>query len=1135
LEDRQLLDAKSQVLFHPEAILRLDYPQVSSGASDPVQVGAQPDTPTNVPVNDPAEDGNNASDYHSETTVLAAGNNTIISAFNDSTFEFTGNGFLTGVGVSSDGGQSFVDQGRLPSTPAGDAGDPVLARDAVTGRIYLGTLAFHDVTQLYVFHSDDNGNTFSQPVNGAPGVGYADKEWIAVDNTGGPGQSNVYLIVRDFGGGNGIYMFRSTDQGATFGNRSLIASGSSFNVQGAWVTVGPDGTVYAFWYAASTPNSIMMRKSTDLGLTFGAPVLVANLRTNGTNGDLGMHFRTNAFPQAVVNPVNNDIYVTFDDKGTGSDRADVFFTESTDGGATWSTPTKINDDTTTNDQWNPALAVTPNGADVGVFWYDRRNDPNNQLIDRFGAIGNVSGHTVTFAPNMQITDQSFPEEFGHVGGIVSNYMGDYDQAVATNNFFYLTWEDNRRPSLGHPGQAQDVRFAEIPLAVSGGAVIGATPRGTLTGAVDHIRFTFDESMRPHSFDKITAIPSFTDPSGNQIPITAVTPVPGTNNTQFDVSFPAQGLAGTYTMVVGPKIRDRFGRWMDQDGDGYGHHADAEDSYTATFTILGPSVTGVSPTGNNHPPGSIQSVRFTFNEPIVPATFTPAKVDSFVDPNGNQIPIIDVQPVPNTNNTQFDVTFAPLGLAGSYTMVIGRDIEDAAGNQLSQAYTTGFGIFGPSVTGVSPTGNNNLPGSVHAVRFTFNEPIVPATFTPAKVDSFVDPHGNQIPIIDVQPVPNTNNTQFDVTFAPLGVAGSYTMVIGPDIEDAYGNQLPQAYSTGFGIAAPTITSFVRNGSPTDPATNVRVTFNEPMDPNTFDPSQVTRFTDPNGNPITVNSVTPVSGSNNTQFDIAFDPQATVGSYTMTIGPNIMDPYGNPMTAAFTGMFIYTDEIIVNGSFEMQFTGWSAGSGWIITGPGHEDANAAGSGAVGSTTPLSQVITTVAGQQYTFSFWYSRVDGTPAEIHAFFGGQDVYDEVNTPAHDYQFHTFTVTATSTSTTILFMGRNDPSYDLLDDVSVRPFHGPSAAAQVSSGSAALLRGTALVPLAREQAPATTAPSQQTGVSAQLQITPPSSAIDQAFLFAPADATLAVAAGLHPHQAAAGVDWSDPWAALSIDNTLLL
>jgi hypothetical protein len=198
-------------------------------------------------------------------------------------------------------------------------------------------------------------------------------------------------------------------------------------------------------------------------------------------------------------------------------------------------------------------------------------------------------------------------------------------------------------------------------------------------------------------------------------------------------------------------------------------------------------------------------------------------------------------------------------------------------------------------------------------------------------------------------------------------------------------------------------------------------------------------DPSGNPVNVVSITPVAGSNDTQFDVTFDPQAGLGTYTLTVGPNVRDFYGNPMAAPFTGQFTIISELIVNGSFEMGFTGWTPGPGWIITTPGHSGTNCAGSGAVGGTTPLSQVIATVVGQQYTFSFWYARVDGTPAEIHAFFGGVDVYDEVNTASHGYEFHSFTVTATSTSTTILFMGRNDPSYDDLDDVSVSATAAPA------------------------------------------------------------------------------------------------
>src|SRR5205807_547160 len=135
--------------------------------------------------------------------------------------------------------------------------------------------------------------------------------------------------------------------------------------QGGYVTVGPDHAVYVFFFASGSPERIQMRKSSDGGATFGAAVTVATLATTGSNGDLGLTvsstnstgFRSAAFPQAAVTP--NGIYVTFNDKGTAAgDKADVFFARSADGSATW-TKTKLNDDATPRDQWQPALAVTP--------------------------------------------------------------------------------------------------------------------------------------------------------------------------------------------------------------------------------------------------------------------------------------------------------------------------------------------------------------------------------------------------------------------------------------------------------------------------------------------------------------------------------------------------------------------------------------------------------------------------------------------------------------------------------------------------------------------------------------------------------------------------------------------------------
>src|SRR5262249_6261630 len=198
--------------------------------------------------------------------------------------------------------------------------------------------------------------------------------------------------------------------------------------------------------------------------------------------------------QAVVNPVTGDIYVAFDDQSKDkSDKADIYFTQSSDGGRKWSKPVQVNDDLTTNDQWFPALAVTPDGSHVGLFWYDRRLDPANNLIDRFGAIGTVWAHTVPFGANFRITDVSFPPAFGQDPIIFPSYMGDYDQATADNDYFYTTWGDNRLSDAFHANQP-DVRFAKIPVGWAGtvsslaalagpdAAATGATPSSSRAAA-----------------------------------------------------------------------------------------------------------------------------------------------------------------------------------------------------------------------------------------------------------------------------------------------------------------------------------------------------------------------------------------------------------------------------------------------------------------------------------------------------------------------------------------------------------------------------------------------------------------------------------------------------------------------------
>jgi hypothetical protein len=517
--------------FNP-AILRPDYGP--KGVDSHGGIGQDP--PGNVLVNNPSEDGTSGHDTQSETAVVVGSADNVVVGYNDS-FLYPSNHF-TGYSISSDGGQTFTDKGAPPASSAGDAGDPILARDNVTGRIYFATLALNNPSIMWVFRSDDNGATFSSPVNAVSGFGSADKEWMAVDNSPGSGQGNVYLIARDFGSANGIFMFRSTDHGASFGTKVTIATaGSSGNVQGAFVTVGPDHTVYAFWYQSDTITGangrILMRKSTDLGVTFGSAILVTNLAsTLGVNGDLNLGgFRSNAFPQVAVNPVSGDLYAVFSNKGAGTQRADAFFTESTNGGTTWSSPVHVTDDTTTRDKWQPAIAVTPDGHSIGIFWYDRRNDPSNTNIDRYGVEGMISGHNVTFGANIRVSDQSFPPAFGRDSYVNGVYMGDYDQVAATNTSYYVPWGDNRLVQAGRNNP--DVRFSQIPIQ-------GATG--------DH--FVIDAPSQVNSGDTFSITVTAEDPDGNIDPNY-------TGTVSFTSSDHRASLPGPYTFTGGDAGQHTF--------------------------------------------------------------------------------------------------------------------------------------------------------------------------------------------------------------------------------------------------------------------------------------------------------------------------------------------------------------------------------------------------------------------------------------------------------------------------------------------------------------------------------------------------------------------------------------------------
>ena len=431
----------------------------------------------------------------SESFVWSHGS-TVVAAYNDSRGSSESPRNYSGVSVSTDGGESFTRLG--PSSPftghGANYGDPIVVYDEKLEKWFAGDLAGGCGGQGIGLWTSTNAEEWSSGACAHEGSD-DDRESMWVDNN--PESSyygRMYVSFNDFSAGGALKVTHS-DNGTSWS--SPVTLYSSFR-RDAQITGSPDSEGIVFLVAqdengggaGNTGQRNYMYRSTNGGATWTSTTMGSTFTIAGSSACGGGYFpaippiwRETGWGEPAVGP-NGVVQYVYAAHGEGSDESDIFYVRSTDNGETWSTPVRLNTDSSGEAQWMPSLRVTPSGI-AEASWYDRRNTTNGENYQRFARISRDNGET--WEEDEPLSTVLIPQPSQPDPNVQACYAGDYNYDTASANTGFDTWTDGRVSVEGT--QVQKVFFHSLrfppsatTLAASELTAFGAKLNGTVNPA-----------------------------------------------------------------------------------------------------------------------------------------------------------------------------------------------------------------------------------------------------------------------------------------------------------------------------------------------------------------------------------------------------------------------------------------------------------------------------------------------------------------------------------------------------------------------------------------------------------------------------------------------------------------------------